>query len=71
MRGGQLALQIKGHTKTQRAPSGIFKLLFPSLKILLTLLYSINKIIMGSSVEPSLRPLRLGVRRGFVGVFYP
>jgi hypothetical protein len=55
MRGDQLALQIKGRTKTQRAPSDIFKLLFPSLKILLTPLYSINKIIMGSSVEPYLR----------------
>ena len=54
MRGGQLALQIKVHTKTQRAPSDIFRLLFPSLKILLTPLYSIIKIIMASSVEPSL-----------------
>jgi hypothetical protein len=71
MRGDPLALQIKGHTTTQRAPSDIFKLLFPSLKILLTPLYSINKIMMASSVEPSLRTLRLGVRRGFVGVFYP
>jgi len=38
---------------------------------LLTSLYSINKIIVGFSAEPPLRPLRLGVRRGFVGVFYP
>jgi hypothetical protein len=67
MRGYQLALQIKCHTKTQRAPSGIFKLLFPSLKILLTPLYSINKIIMGSSVEPSLRPLRLGGGKNYEG----
>jgi hypothetical protein len=42
MRGDPLALQIKGHTKTQRAPSDIFRLLSPSLKILLTPLYWIN-----------------------------
>ena len=44
MRGDPLALQIKGHTKTQRAQSDIFRSLFPSLKILLTPLYSIIKI---------------------------
>ena len=44
MRGDPLALQIKCHTKTQKAPSDIFRLLFPSLKILLTPLYSINKM---------------------------
>ncbi len=59
MCGDPLALQIKGHTKTQKAPSDIFRLLFPSLKILLTPLYSINKIIMASSVEPPLRPCAL------------
>jgi len=59
MRGDPLALQIKCHTKTQRAPSDIFRLLFPSLKIFLTPLYSINKIIMESSVEPSLRSYAL------------
>ena len=42
MRGEPLALPIKGRTKTQRAPSDILRLLFPSLKILLTPLYSIN-----------------------------
>jgi len=61
MRGDPLSLQIKCHTKTQKAPSDIFGSLFPSLKILLTPLYSMNKIIMGFSVEPSLRSLRLGV----------
>jgi len=40
MRGDPSAPQIKGHTKTQRAPSDIFRLRFPSLKILLTPLYS-------------------------------
>ena len=59
MRGEQLALQIKCHTKTPRSPSDIFRLQFPSLKILLTPLYWINKMIMGSSVEPSLRSCAL------------
>jgi len=59
MRGDPSAPQIKGHTKTQRAPSDNFKRLFPSLKILLTPLYSINKMIMGFSVEPSLRSCAL------------
>jgi len=59
MRGEQLALQIKGHTKTPRSPSDIFRLPFPSLKILLTPLYWINKMIMGSSVDPSLRSCAL------------
>ena len=54
MRGDPLALQIKCHTKTQKAPSDIFRLLFPSLKILLTPLYSIKKTIMGWWVEPYL-----------------
>ncbi len=59
MRGDPLTLQPKCHAKAQRAPSDIFRLLFPSLKILLTPLYSINKIIMGSSVKPSLRSCAL------------
>jgi hypothetical protein len=59
MCGDPLAHQIKGHTKTQRAPSDIFRLLFPSLKILMTPLYSVNKIKMASSVEPSLRSCAL------------
>ncbi len=59
MCGDPLALQSKCHTKTQRAPSDIFRLLFPSLKILLTPLYSIIKIIMASSVEPYLRSCAL------------
>ena len=67
MRGDPLALQLKCHAKAQRAPSDIFRLLFPSLKILLAPLYSINKIIMGSSVEPSLRPLRLGGGKNYEG----
>jgi len=40
MRGHQSALQAKCHAREQRAPSDIFRLLFPSLKILLTPLYS-------------------------------
>jgi len=55
MRGDPSALQIKGHTKTQRAPSDIIIRRFPFLKILLGPPYSINKIIMGSWVKPSLR----------------
>ena len=42
MRGDLLALQLKCHAKAQKAPSDIFRLLFPSLKILLTPLYSIR-----------------------------
>ena len=41
--------------KAQRAPKEIFRLLLSFLDIFLTPLYSIIKIIMGSSVEPSLR----------------
>jgi hypothetical protein len=67
MRGDPLALQIKGHTKTQRAPSDIFRLPFPSLKIRLAPLYSIKKIIMESSMEPSLPPLRLGEGKNYEG----
>ena len=59
MCGDQSALQPKCHAKAQRAPSDIFRLLFRSLKILLTPLYSVNKIVMGSSVEPSLRSCAL------------
>ena len=59
MRGDPLSLQIKCHTKTQKAPGDIFRLLFPSLEILFTPRYLINKIIMGSSVEPSLRSCAL------------
>ena len=55
MRGDPLALHIKGHTKTQRELRDIFRLVFPSLKILLTPMYSVTKTLMGSSVEPSLR----------------
>jgi len=69
MRGDPLALQIKGHTKTQRAPSKIFRLIFPFLKIFLSLLYSIKRTILESSAEPSLNSLPLGVRKGFVSVF--
>ena len=59
MCGDPLALQIEGHTKMQRPPSDIFRLLFPFRKILLTPLYSINEIIMGSLLEPSLRSCAL------------
>jgi hypothetical protein len=59
MRGDPLALQIKCHAKAQKASSDIFRLPFPSLKILLSPLYSISKTIMGSSVEPSLRSCSL------------
>jgi hypothetical protein len=59
MYGDQIARQLKCHAGARRAPSDIFRLLFSSLKILLTPLYSINKIMMGSSVEPSLRPCAL------------
>jgi hypothetical protein len=59
MRGDPLALQAQCHARTQRAPSDIFRMLFPSLKILLAPLYSINKIIMGSSAKPSLRSCAL------------
>jgi hypothetical protein len=59
MHGVQLALQAQCHTKMQRAPNDIFRLRFPFLKIFLTLLYSIKKTIMGSSVEPSLRSCAL------------
>ena len=59
MHGDQLSLQPKCHANAQKAPSDIFRLLFPSLKILLTSLYSINKIIVGSSAEPSLRSCAL------------
>jgi len=59
MRGDPLALQAQSHSKAQRVPSDIFRLQFPSLKILLTPLYSIIKIIMASSVEPYLRSCAL------------
>ena len=54
MGGDPLALQLKCHAKAQRAPSDIFRLLFPSHKILLSPLYSIIKMKMGSSVKASL-----------------
>jgi hypothetical protein len=67
MYGDQIARQLKCHAKAQRAPSDIFRLLFPSLKILLTTLYSINKIIVGSSVEPSLPSCALPGGKNYEG----
>jgi hypothetical protein len=64
------ALYLRYHAKAQRAPSEIFRLLLSSLDILLTPSYSIRKTIKGFSARPSLRPLRLGVRKGFGCVFY-
>ena len=53
------------HAKAQRAPSEISRLLLSSLDIFLTPSYSIRKTINGIPARPPLRPLRLGVRKGF------
>ena len=64
------AFQPKGHAKAQSTPREIFRLLLSFLDIFLTSSHSIRKAIKGFSARPSLRPLRLGVRKGFGCVFY-
>ena len=62
MRGDPLALQAQSHSKVQRVPREIFRLLLPFLDIFLTPSHSIRKTIKGFPAKPPLRPLRLGVR---------
>jgi predicted DNA-binding transcriptional regulator YafY len=62
MRGDLLALQAQSHSKAQRAPREIFRLLLSFLDIFLTPSHSIRKTIKGFSAKPPLRPLRLCVR---------